>query len=306
MTSVELRGSALVVGPGWLGAPLARHLAACGATVCTLRRSRADTPEAGITTRSGDIGSAAAGPHALAALRALLPETVDHLIVCIAPSRARGDDYGVYPHAARGAAALATAMDIPHVLYVSSTGVYDRHDGSEVTERSAITPRDARVQALYGAECITGELAAASERTVHVLRAAGLYGPQRDPYARFTDPAFGAADVWCNFSWRDDVMSAITHLCAHDRAPGLRTYNCADGTPLRAGAIAAVVTGRIADASQYVPADHDTAAHDAVRSGRSHQRINVHALLATGWRPVAPTVFDGLRRLGHVVPGARA
>jgi hypothetical protein len=30
----------------------------------------------------------------------------------------------------------------------------------------------------------------------------------------------------------------------------------------------------------------------------------VDALLATGWRPVAPTVYDGLRLLGHAVPVA--
>ena len=28
----------------------------------------------------------------------------------------------------------------------------------------------------------------------------------------------------------------------------------------------------------------------------------VDALLATGWRPMAPTVYDGLRLLGHAVP----
>jgi len=43
-----------------------------------------------------------------------------------------------------------------------------------------------------------------------------------------------------------------------------------------------------------------------VRSGRSNQRVNIDALLATGWRPAAPTVYDGLRLLGHQVPHAVA
>ena len=190
-------------------------------------------------------------------------------------------------------------MGIRSVLYVSSTGVYDRHDGSEVTEQSPITPHDARVQALYDAEQRIATVADDRDATVHIVRAAGLYGPQRDPAARLADPAFAAGDVWCNFSWRDDVIAAITHLLATDRAPGVRVFNCADGAPLRASAIAATVTGRRVDAAPPLAPDHGAA---PVRSGRSNQRINVDALLATGWRPVAPTVYDGLRLLGHQVP----
>jgi nucleoside-diphosphate-sugar epimerase len=177
--------------------------------------------------------------------------------------------------------------------------VYDRHDGSEVTEQSPIMPRDARVQALRDAEALIATAAGRSTATVHIVRAAGLYGPQRDPVARFVDPAFAAGDVWCNFSWRDDVIAAITYLLATDRAPGVRVFNCADGTPLRSSAIAATLSGRA------LPAPEERAPVDPsapVRSGRSHQRINVDALLATGWRPVAPTVYDGLRLLGHQVP----
>jgi hypothetical protein len=94
----------------------------------------------------------------------------------------------------------------------------------------------------------------------------------------------------------------------HDRAPGVRTFNCADGTPLRSSDIAATLTGRTMHAPherasiERAPIDRSA----PVRSGRSNQRINVDALLATGWRPAAPTVFDGLRLLGHQVPLAAA
>ncbi|MDQ8160199.1 MAG: NAD-dependent epimerase/dehydratase family protein [Gemmatimonadota bacterium] len=299
----------LVVGPGWLGRPLAEQLAAAGHAVFTLQRSAPTqgAPHAGITALTGDIATATEG-HALAALRAILPAHIDHLVVCVAPSRARGDDYAIYPQAAAGAAALAHAMGIRSVLYVSSTGVYDRHDGSEVTEQSLITPHDARVQALYDAEQHIATVAHHADATVHIVRAAGLYGPQRDPAARladpaFADPAFAAGDVWCNFSWRDDVTSAITHLLQHDRAPGVRVFNCADGTPLRSSAIAATLSGRASHTTeQRAPVDPGA----PVRSGRSNQRINIDALLATGWRPVAPTVYDGLRLLGHQVPLAVA
>ena len=293
----------LLVGPGWLGKVAAAQLAARGATVGTLQRSVPVSTSPGVVALTGDIADAAHGPEPLAALlavvRSALPAPIDHLIVCVAPSRARGDDYTVYPHAAAGAVALANALHIRSVLYVSSTGVYDRHDGSEVTEQSAIEPHDVRVQALYDAEQRIATVAQNPNATVHIVRAAGLYGPARDPVARLADPAFAAADVWCNFSWRDDVISAIVHLLHHDRVPGVRIFNCADGTPLHSSAIAATLTGR----TMHTPGERphiDRAA--PVRSGRSSQRINIDALLATGWRPAAPTVYDGLRLLGHHVP----
>ncbi|MDQ8163376.1 MAG: NAD-dependent epimerase/dehydratase family protein [Gemmatimonadota bacterium] len=299
----------LVIGPGWLGRPLAVQLAADGHAVFTLQRSAPSgaATHAGITALTGDIATATE-EHALAALRAMLPAPIDHLVVCVAPSRARGDDYAIYPQASAGAAALARAMAIRSVLYVSSTGVYDRHDGSEVTEQSAITPHDARVQALYDAEQHIATVAHHADATVHIVRAAGLYGPHRDPAARFADPAFAdpafaAGDVWCNFSWRDDVISAITHLMQYGRAPGVRVFNCADGTPLRSSEIAATLSGRaLHTPEERAPVDPGA----PVRSGRSNQRINIDALLATGWRPAAPTVYDGLRLLGHQVPLAAA
>lgn len=301
--ATSLRGHrVLLVGPGWLGQAVAEHMVSLGSTVGVLQRS-ARPSLAQVAAIAGDITHAAAGAASRDALCAAvahaLPLPIDHLVVCVAPSRARGDDYSLYPRAAAGVAALARALGIRSVLYVSSTGVYDRHDGSEVTEQSPITPHDARVQALHDAEQLLLQLADDQDTTVHIVRAAGLYGPQRDPIARFTDPAFAAANVWCNFSWRDDVVSAITHLLTHDRAPGARFFNCADGTPLRSSDIAATLTGRT------TPTPEDRAPIDRsapVRSGRSNQRINVDALLATGWRPAAPTVYDGLRLLGHSVP----
>lgn len=306
-TAARLHGSVLLVGPGWLGQPTAVQLAARGATVATLQRSARIATHPDISALTGDIADAVRGPEPTAALQAIvrsaLPAPIDHLVVCVAPSRARGDDYGIYPQAAAGAAALANALGIRSVLYVSSTGVYDRQDGSEVTEMSAIEPRDARVQALYDAEQRIATLARNHDATVRIVRAAGLYGPQRDPAARLAAPAFATGDVWCNFSWRDDVVSAIVHLLQYDRTPGVRVFNCADGTPLRSSSIASTLIGRpiTAQAEQTPRADAAP-----IRSGRSNQRINVDALLATGWRPSAPTVYDGLRLLGHQVPLASA
>ena len=308
--SMEFSGTVLLIGPGWLGYSVATQLSERGATVAVLQRSVREF-SGGVVALTGDIASAARDATALAALQDVvqrgLPTPIDHLVVCVAPSRARGDDYSLYPQAAAGVVALSRALRIRSVLYVSSTGVYDRHDGSEVTEQSPIDPQDARVQALYDAERCVATIADDPLATVHILRAAGLYGPQRDPAVRLADPAFAAGNVWCNFAWRDDVVSAIAHLLMHDRAAGMRVLNCADGTPLRASDIASTLTGHAIEASSAAPRDREASDRATpVRSGRSNQRINVDALLATGWRPVARTLFDGLRLLGHRLPLAAA
>ncbi len=313
--TARLDTTVLLIGPGWLGQVVAAQLAALGATVAVLQRTpRASSSD--ILALTGDIASAARGPEQLAALQSVvqtaLPGPIGHLVVCIAPSRTRGDDHGIYSQAAAGVAVLARALRIRSVLYVSSTGVYDRHDGSEVTEQSSIVPRDTRGQALYDAEQRIAAVADDDDVTVHIVRAAGLYGPQRDPAARLADPALAAGNVWCNFAWRDDVVSAITHLLMHDRAPGVRVFNCADGTPLRSSAIAATLAGRAMDSlmDSSMDSSMDATEHTVIdrvaplRRGRSNQRINVNALKATGWRPIAPSVYDGLRLLGHQVPPA--
>ena len=247
--SIDFEGNVLLVGPGWLGLAVASHLASLGATVAVLQRTVRDHDEANVISLTGDIVDAARGPEPLAALVAVVqpafPTSIDHLVVCVAPSRSRGDDYGLYPQAAAGVAALAKALHIRSVLYVSSTGVYDRRDGSVVTEQSPIVPRDTRVQALYDAEQRIATIADDSKATVHIVRAAGLYGPQRDPMARLVDPAAAANDVWFNFAWRDDVVSAITHLLMHDRAAGVRDLRGSALLKVKAGVTSLAEINRI-------------------------------------------------------------
>jgi nucleoside-diphosphate-sugar epimerase len=280
--------SVLLVGPGWLGGPTAALLASQGARVYTLQRSEAPAP-AGCTAVTGHLETAADDHGVLSAL----PPTVDQLVVCVSPSRARGDDYGLYPAAAEGAAALADVLGCRSIVWVSSTGIYDRQDGSEVTEQSPLRPSDVRVQALADAEMYIARAANPRvPRIVRILRVAGLYGPGRDPGPRFMSGAT-PPEIWCNFAWRDDVRDAIAHLLATPPEAAVETFNCADGHPVQAGEITRALTGQAPEA--HAP----PAPGGPVRAGRSNQRILVDALKATGWSPSMPTVFDGLRALGH-------
>lgn len=294
----ERQGDLVLVGPGWLGAPAAEVLAASGAYARVWSVSRSERPApAGCRALAADITRGTEDP----AFAGALTQPVSALVVCVAPASARGDGYTMYPAAARGVAALATALDVRTVVYISSTGVYDRHDGSAVDERTLIAPSNARTQALFDAELTVLATAAdtanaTAPRSAFVLRAAGLYGPGRDPATRF---AAGAtpAETWCNFSWRDDVIGAIEHVLRLPPSGRGTIFNCTDNHPVQAGDITEALTGSRPSAA--------TAGTDAgpVRSGRSNQRISSAALMASGWTPSVPTIFDGLQRLGHHLPG---
>ena len=277
----------LLVGPGWLGAPAARALAARGDRVLVVQRSSTPAPDGcvGVTAAIEELADQPA-------LLRQLPERIDALVLAVAPSRARGDDYAMYPTTARGAAQLVARLGARQLLQISSTGVYNRHDGAVVQEEMALTPGDTRVQALQEAEQIV-QAQAGRDCTVTTLRPAGLYGPGRDPAPRFLQP-HPAPGLWCNFSWRDDVVSAMLHVLDLPPTAHARVFNCTDHVPVRAGAIVHALTG--------VPAP-DGDQDEVPTVSRSNQRVSSAALIASGWSPAVPDVFSGLRRLGHALPG---
>ncbi len=277
------------------------------AAVWTVRRTPPAQPnraeESGIFELAGDVSSEADR----SGLIGQLPKVVDHIVLCVAPSRARGDTHqSAYPAAARGAVSLATTLGARSILYTSSTGVYGRTDGSLVDEGSPVSDADERQDALVEAERVVLDAAARNVMGAVVLRAAGLYGPGRDPARRFQTPPSTKAegDSWCNFTWQSDAADAVLHLLEPTRFHiGAHLFNCADGAPMRARTIASalgVINSPAAEADATTTSTRRAPSH-AGAAGRSNQRIDVTRLLATGWTPSVPTVLHGLRLLGHEV-----
>ena len=229
----------------------------------------------------------------------MLPSGVDHITLCVAPSRSRGDDHAaLYPAAARGAVRLAEALGARTLLYTSSTGVYGTGDGSDVDENTSVGDADDRQRALVDAERTVLEAGGIGSLRPIVLRVAGLYGPGRDPARRFRGadaPAEPQDDRWCNFAWRDDVVAAALHLqTAPDAELRHAIFNCADGHPVRASAVSEALGAP--PASGLAERGARSSASPLVRRDR---RVSVERLLATGWSPEVPTVFHGLALLGH-------
>lgn len=294
----------LVVGPGWLGSALLDVVRATGEEAWGMRRSAPLSGDlrADVTAWSGDPDVAAP------ALPPGCPSSVDVVVLCVSPSRSRGDTHeSTYPAAARGAVRLSALLGARTLLYVSSTGVYARDDGAIVDESTPVARTDDRLRALADAEDAIWHAAASHTFGRIVLRVAGLYGPGRDPAARFGDASgiTDGSDYWTNFAWRDDVISAIRHLASlpmHHQ--GMHCYNCADGSPVLAGDIVRSLASGADTGTRAQPAAETTigaASTPRTPRMRSNQRVSVDRLLETGWTPSVADVFRGLELLGHPV-----
>lgn len=68
--------------------------------------------------------------------------------------------------------------------YLSTTGVYGDHAGGWVDETTPLTPSTERGRARVKAEAAWQDLAKATGAALHIFRLAGIYGPDRGPFAK--------------------------------------------------------------------------------------------------------------------------
>ena len=78
----------------------------------------------------------------------------------------------------------AAAPHLQWVGYLSTTGVYGDHQGGWVDEATPLTPSTKRGQLRVQAETAWQTLAATTKLPLHIFRLAGIYGPERGPFAK--------------------------------------------------------------------------------------------------------------------------
>jgi nucleoside-diphosphate-sugar epimerase len=220
----------LIVGCGYVGLPLGQALVSRGHAVVGVRRSPdadAELSAAGIEpvhldiTRGEELGR--------------LEGPFDWVVNVVASTRGGGaDDYrNVYWQGTRNLLDWLGKQHPRKFVYTSSTAVYAQNDGSLVKESSPTEPAAPTAQVLLETEGLL--LAAAKDRFPSViLRAAGIYGPDRGhlfkQYLKNEARIPGQGQRFLNMIHRDDLVGIVIAALENGR-PG-EIYNAVDNEPV--------------------------------------------------------------------------
>lgn len=217
-----------VLGAGWLGWPLAKHLQKLGYAV----KTSTTTPEKLDLLRAEGLN-----PTLLQIDQGQVELSdpaffdTDLIILNIPPSRRRPDVEVWYPTQIRAVVELAQQRGVAKILFVGSTSVYGDVN-AEVTEDSVLKPDTASARALIQAEKIV-KINYPNESST-ILRMSGLVGGDRKAgrfFAGKRDVPEGNAPV--NLVHLDDCIGVIEALI--QQAAWGKLYNvCADDHPRKA------------------------------------------------------------------------
>lgn len=223
-----------ICGCGWLGQPLAVHLAQRGMVVWG---SRQDPQSASLLSEYGIEGVALSLPADLTAAT-LSPRLrqffdTDVLVINVPPGRQEGADIALINNVTL-LARYARQNGCRRLIFISTTAVYGNATGS-VTEATLPCPDTASGKAHYQLE---QQLQQEWGNDVVVLRLAGLIGPGRHP-VKFLSGREGIANGSdrVNLIHQQDCIAAVSriiecwpedvvlHLSAHEH-PTRKEYYC--------------------------------------------------------------------------------
>jgi nucleoside-diphosphate-sugar epimerase len=216
----------LIVGLGYVGQALGARLLKEGHRVFGLRRSASTTAHAsGIMTLQGDVTKEGTLQR--------LSGPFDWVVNAVSSSKGGPDEYrAVYLEGTRNLLNWARDQQLQKYVSVSSTSVYGQTDGSWVEETSPTEPGSETGRILVEGEKLL--LATATEIPAVILRASGIYGPERghlfQQYLRGEASISGDPRRWLNMIHRDDLAGAIIAACEHGRAGEI--YNATDDEPV--------------------------------------------------------------------------
>lgn len=214
-------GQTLIVGCGDTGVRVAARAVAAGQRVVAVVRSSASAQRArsvGAVARCIDLDHDA--------LPTDIFQSAERLVYSAPPPREGATDARM----ARVLEALGTSR--PRTVYISTTGVYGSQGGDWVDEDTPTAADTDRARRRVDAE---QRLQAVLPEAV-ILRAPGIYGPDRLPVSRILAGEPVLADDehgWTNRIHIDD-LAALVWRAAIERWPH-RVYNVTDGRPTSRG-----------------------------------------------------------------------
>lgn len=236
-----------ILGAGWLGWPLAKHLQKLGYTV----KTSTTTPEKLDLLRAEGLN-----PTLLQVDQGQIELSdpaffdTDLIILNIPPSRRRPDVEVWYPTQILAIVGLAKERGVAKILFVGSTSVYGDVNGV-VHEESDLKPDTASARALIKAEKIV-KINYPNESST-ILRMSGLVGGDRKAgrfFAGKRDVPEGNAPV--NLVYLEDCIGVIETLI--QQAAWGKLYNvCADDHPRKADYYTAQAIAEGFDPPTFLP-----------------------------------------------------
>lgn len=210
----------LIVGCGYVGKRVAKHLIQSGAEVTAITRSSTDFPlgAQGINLELGKGRLEQLGAF-------------DGILFALAATS--GDEAGYKQAYVDSLKEVYENTQSDKFIFISSTSVYPRESLEVLTEESPAKPDSFRGEILLEGEAIVPN--------AHIVRAGGIYGPGRMRYLAETDSSqyqkvvhrIHVEDL-ANFCSRALLTSGI--------APGI--YNLVDSKPATGGEIIDWIQGR--------------------------------------------------------------
>ena len=273
--SLKSSRSLLIAGAGDLGTRLAKLRVTRGEEVIALRR-REVSIAGGVRSLRVDLvtGEGFSG----------LPRRPDALVFCAAPDKRTEADYrALYVDGLRR---LLDALEMPRLIFVSSTAVYAEDAGEWVDETTP--PRmDApvsRAEQFNGRVLLEAERELAAHSGGLVLRLSGIYGPGREMMVRRAREGSANRPRWSNRIHVDDAAAALSHLL--DIAAPERICLGSDDRPALESEVQAWLRAR----EGLPPAAQDT-------SPETGRRVSNARLRASGWNPAYPDYRAGYSEL---------
>jgi nucleoside-diphosphate-sugar epimerase len=220
----------LIVGCGYVGLSLGAELVRQGHEVFGLRRSpenEAELKSAGIRPLYADISQRADLEK--------LPSEFDWVVNTVSSSKGGAEEYRqIYFEGTRNLIEWLAPHPPKKFVYTSSTSVYGQTDSSVVKETSPAEPASETSRILVETENLLLKAAAEKKIPAVILRAAGIYGPERGhlflQYLRNEAKIAGKGDRIINMIHRDDLAGAIIAALKNGR-PG-EIYNAVDDEPV--------------------------------------------------------------------------
>lgn len=278
----------LIIGCGYVGLALGQLLARSGHLVWGLRRGTDATEtmrKAGIQPLQGDITH----PDSLTSL----PDALDAVVNLVSSSKGAAAEYReVYLGGTHNLIRHFSQSPLQRYIHTSSTSVYGQADGSWVDEESPALPSGETSRLLLETESTLLQANATTGFPGIIVRASGIYGPDRGhlfrQFARGEARAIGDGSRWINMIHRDDLASALA-VAIERGVPG-QVYNANDDAPVQEREFFEWLV-RSLHRPYPAPAEPDSVSKR--KRGLTSKRVRNQKLRDLGWNPQYPTFREG-------------